>query len=117
RLHARLHALTPDGLPEPPGSFLSRRLGEIDNLIRTYGLRGLLPGLDWLVRQRPGEPGWRHVLHLDWHPLNLMRAGDGTLTALDWNEADVGDRHADVATALLLVRCAPAPLTRRWQRL
>jgi aminoglycoside phosphotransferase (APT) family kinase protein len=116
-LHARLHALPAEGFPAAQTPFLPRRLDELDALINTYRLHGLWPGLDWLSLHRPRPAGARHVLHLDWHPLNIMYGDDGALTALDWNEADVGDRHADVAKALMMVRCLPAPVTHAHERL
>jgi aminoglycoside phosphotransferase (APT) family kinase protein len=117
RLHARLHGLSAEGVPASAGPFLARRLEELDGVIREFGLAGLRPGFSWLTQHRPRGRAGRHPLHLDWHPLNLMLAEDGRVTALDWAEADVGDRHADVATTLLLLRCAPAPVRGAWRRL
>jgi aminoglycoside phosphotransferase (APT) family kinase protein len=116
RLHAALHRLPPDGVPAPAGPFLPRRLEEPRGQIRDCGLRGLRAGFEWLAKHRPAGGG-EHILHLDWHPLNLLLADDGRVTALDWAEADVGDRHADVATALLLARCAPAQVRGACRRL
>lgn len=106
-MHARLHALPAAGFPCPPGPFLARRLEELRALIHDHGLHGLRPGLDWLVAHRPGEPEAPHILHLDFHPVNLVGGLDGPPAVLDWTEADVGDPHADVATTLMLLACSP----------
>jgi aminoglycoside phosphotransferase (APT) family kinase protein len=116
-LHARLHSLPIDGLGLSPGSFLSRRLDEIETLIARHDLYGLRAGLDWLADRRPSPARIGSLLHLDWHPLNLIRRPDGSLAALDWSEADVGDPHADVAMACLLLDCAPVACSSWWQTL
>src|SRR5205814_18485 len=56
------------------------------------------------------------ILHLDWHPMNVMQGAGGDLTILDWTEADVGDPHADLAMALLLMTHAPAEEASLWAR-
>jgi hypothetical protein len=63
----------------------------------------LRPGLDWLSLHRPPPSRPASLLHLDWHPLNLIRGEGGGLTVLDWTEADVGDPHADLGTALMMI--------------
>lgn len=115
-LHARLHQLPPDGFPDADGDLLGRSLNEIRARVLAYGLHGLRPGIDWLLENRPARGGMPRPLHLDWHPMNLIYAGGSALYALDWTEADVGDRHADVATTLLELLCCPAPVPARWQR-
>jgi aminoglycoside phosphotransferase (APT) family kinase protein len=116
RLHARLHDLPADGVPLAAGPFLPRRLEELRSLIGEYGLVGLRPGLDWLSLHRPPPSRQASLLHLDWHPLNLIRGADGGLTVLDWTEADVGDPHADLATTLLMIECLPHPAGGLWGR-
>ncbi|HEX5269007.1 MAG TPA: phosphotransferase [Gemmataceae bacterium] len=123
RLHARLHALPPDGLANGDGPFLGRQLDELRRTTRTYDLDGLTAGLRWLNDHRPPDPDSPCLLHLDFHPVNLIARADGEGAVLDWSEADVGDRHADLAMTTLMLRCAPveglaaherlvAPLTR-----
>jgi aminoglycoside phosphotransferase (APT) family kinase protein len=114
-LHARLHQLPPEGFPDAAADFLDRSLDEIRARVVAYGLDGLRPGLEWLAANRPRRTGVRRPLHLDWHPQNLILCGD-TLSAIDWVEAAVGDRHADVATSLVLMLCCPVPACARWQR-
>jgi aminoglycoside phosphotransferase (APT) family kinase protein len=115
RLQARLHQLPPDGFPDDRGDFLDRSLETLRARIVAYGLQGLRPGLDWLTANRPRRTGIPRPLHLDWHPLNLIRSTD-EMSAIDWNEATVGDRHADVATTLVALECLPLPPVAAWQR-
>jgi len=116
-LHARLHRLSTESSPTAGTGFLRRWLDELSRLIATYGLRDLKPGLDWLWLHRPTPWPRAVAIHLDWHPLNLIRRYDGQLWAVDWSEADVGDPHADVATALVLLRCAPTAYRNEWEKL
>jgi aminoglycoside phosphotransferase (APT) family kinase protein len=116
RLHARLHDLPAFDVPLPAGPFLPRRLEVLRSLIREDDLAGLRPGLDWLSLHRPPPGRQVSLLHLDWHPLNLIRGADGGLTVLDWTEADVGDPHADLATTLLILECLPHPAGDLWGR-
>jgi aminoglycoside phosphotransferase (APT) family kinase protein len=115
--HARLHALPPEGFPASAGPSLERWLGEMDADIGRYGLAGLSPGMDWLRSHRPAEPAARCILHLDFHPLNLIERSDGSLGVLDWTYADLGDPHADVATTLMVLACVPASAKGLWERL
>jgi aminoglycoside phosphotransferase (APT) family kinase protein len=105
--HLRLHDLPTKGFPVRTGSFLTHQLCEIEELIRLFELPGLTPGLDWLQTHRPPEPEKASILHLDFHPYNLIRNSDGKFTVLDWPEADIGDYHADLGTTALLFDCVP----------
>jgi len=116
-LHARLHTLPCTGFPAPPGPFLSRCLDEMRALIHDHELHGLIPGLNWLSAQRPAGPESLSILHLDFHPLNLVHGRGYSLAALDWTEADVGDLHADIATTLMLLDCCPVGAANYWERL
>jgi aminoglycoside phosphotransferase (APT) family kinase protein len=116
-VHARLHALPTDGFPAPPGAFLDRHLAALRSAIARHDLAGLGPGLDWLEAHQPPEAVPPSILHLDFHPLNLIVRPDDKLVVLDWTYADVGDPHADVATTLTFLRCFPIELRTGWERL
>src|SRR5205823_4033394 len=90
-----------------PGSLLERSLDELADDIRAAAWKGLLPGLNWLVNHSPELPRSDNILHLDFHPMNLITQADGELIPIDWTEADVGDSHADIGTTLVLVECTP----------
>lgn len=115
-LQARLHQLPTSGFPGPPGCFLRRRLDEMAAAIEDYHLRDLRPGFDWLLVHRPEPPQRPSILHLDFHPLNLVLDRNRSLVVLDWNEADLGDRHADVGTTVMLMDCLPPIQVTRLER-
>jgi aminoglycoside phosphotransferase (APT) family kinase protein len=115
--HARLHCLPAADFPRPARPFLDRQFDELEAVISACGLGGLRPGLAWLCRRRPspGEPPG--LLHLDFHPGNLLMHAGRCAAVLDWGDADVGDRHADVAYALLMIETAPVDQATTWDRL
>jgi aminoglycoside phosphotransferase (APT) family kinase protein len=49
------------------------------------------------------------VLHLDYHPLNVLTDGQQVTAVLDWANSAVGDRRADLARSITLLRLAPTP--------
>jgi aminoglycoside phosphotransferase (APT) family kinase protein len=49
------------------------------------------------------------VLHLDYHPLNVMTNGNAITGVLDWANVAVGDRRVDLARTVTLLRLAPLP--------
>ncbi len=48
--------------------------------------------------------GARQLLHLDYHPLNVMTDGKQVTAVLDWANACAGDPRADVARTLTILR-------------
>jgi aminoglycoside phosphotransferase (APT) family kinase protein len=68
------------------------------------------------LRQLAGPA--RRLLHLDYHPLNVM-AGAGVSAVLDWANAHAGDPRADVARTytILVVEPTVAGHEPRWFRL
>jgi aminoglycoside phosphotransferase (APT) family kinase protein len=103
-LHARLHNLPTRDFPRPRGAFLTRTLEEMSAIISRYELHGLQPGFDWLRTHRP-PPGRPSILHLDFHPLNILKDNAGHAIVIDWTEADVGDAHADLGNTLVCLEC------------
>jgi aminoglycoside phosphotransferase (APT) family kinase protein len=49
------------------------------------------------------------LLHLDYHPLNVMSDGRRITGVLDWANVAVGDPRVDVARTVALLRLAPLP--------
>jgi aminoglycoside phosphotransferase (APT) family kinase protein len=117
QLHLALHALAPSEFPAPRKSFLARRLGELEGMVLGRDLEELRPGLAWLRRHRPKVVSPPSVLHLDFHPVNVVVEEGQPRVVLDWSEADVGDRHADIAMTLVLLRTAPVLVSTWSERL
>lgn len=92
-------------------------LGRIRGRIAKAGLIGLLPGIDWLERnlRRPQEA--EVICHGDFHPLNIMVAGDRLTGVIDWPQAIVAEPAFDVACTLVLLRFADAGITGPWSTL
>lgn len=49
------------------------------------------------------------ILHLDYHPLNVLVEGGRTSAVLDWTNVNSGDRRADLARTLTILRLSPLP--------
>lgn len=55
------------------------------------------------------EDAQTSVLHLDYHPLNVMTDGQRISGVLDWANVAVGDARADLARTVTILRLAPMP--------
>jgi aminoglycoside phosphotransferase (APT) family kinase protein len=128
REQARLHRMDPArmGLGEMPGALaagsseraplLDRVLGVIADRIES----GPLPGLkDALARLRERAAKFRDapssVLHMDYHPQNVLVSGARVTGVIDWVSADVGDRHLDAATTAVILSSSALEHP-RWMR-
>ena len=129
RAQVRLHRLPvggpdSDDLPKahlappiaPTAPLLERMLGMIAE--RVAG--GALPGLiDALAALRERADRYRTapdaIVHLDYHPQNVIVRGMRVTGVIDWVSADRGDRHLDAATtsAILATSAMDRP---RWMR-
>ena len=83
---------------------------------------GLAPSgdawIDWAqpddaLRRRLRElaTGPAKLLHLDYHPLNVLVDGERVTAVIDWANARSGDPRADVARTASILRFAPLPDT------
>jgi len=119
RAQARLHKYdsTAAGLREIPHAFPTVAqsagnepplLDRLLNLIADRVEHGPLPGLrEALQRINERAPRFRSspqsIVHMDYHPLNVMVDGVQVTGVIDWVNTDVGDRHLDAAmTAVIL---------------
>jgi aminoglycoside phosphotransferase (APT) family kinase protein len=57
----------------------------------------------------PEAVGSGALLHLDYHPLNVMTDGRHITGVLDWANAAGGDPRTDLARTTVLLRAAPLP--------
>jgi aminoglycoside phosphotransferase (APT) family kinase protein len=96
RTQALLHAIpAPPGLPHPPDAWIE--WARPDDALRAR--------LTQLATSRP------RLLHLDYHPLNVLVDGDQITAVLDWANARGGDPRADLARTASILHFAPLPDT------
>ncbi|MDP8923024.1 MAG: aminoglycoside phosphotransferase family protein [Chloroflexota bacterium] len=64
-----------------------------------------------VLRSRLGTAGLRTdvLLHLDYHPLNVLVADGRVSAVLDWANVRAGDPRADVARTITILRLSPLP--------
>jgi aminoglycoside phosphotransferase (APT) family kinase protein len=120
RLHTRLHRLNPDaagvaalrpafganGDAAAGSPLLERMLATIASRVERGPLPWLGPALQWArtesVKYRDSTAS---VLHMDYHPLNVLVAGARISGIIDWVSAESGDRHLDAATTSAILSC------------
>jgi aminoglycoside phosphotransferase (APT) family kinase protein len=108
KTHARLHEFPTADFPSLEGTFHERHFSALRSAIAPFSLDGLTSGLDWLETHQPSMPESASILHMDYHPLNLIVRADGSLAVLDWTYADLGDPHCDVGMTMMLLETVPA---------
>jgi aminoglycoside phosphotransferase (APT) family kinase protein len=111
-MHVRLHRLPVQDCPLPAeGSLVDRLLAAVHEQVgkpMPDEIRSALSRLEanaGLVRDEE-----RVLCHNDFHPLNILIDGED-LCLIDWPDADIGDRHCDIARTTALFWLAP-PLAR-----
>lgn len=112
RMQARLHTVpAPDALCREPGAWIAWAGSDEgplqDRLCSLVGYHSGCP-LDAV----PGVAGVEvplALLHLDYHPLNVLTDDEGVTAVLDWANARAGDRRADLARTVTILRLAPLP--------
>ncbi len=129
RAQARLHRmeLRDSGLDQIPRAFaasglddraplLDRLLGIIEQRVAAGPLPGLKGALDRLYARAPRfRQAPASLVHMDYHPLNVVVKGMRVAGVIDWVNTDVGDRHLDAAmTAAIL--SSSAMEHPRWMR-
>lgn len=105
-LALRLHALPTEGFPADQATVVDHRLG----LARMVLGRIDRPDLAAALRRAESLSaraleGPHVVCHGDFHPLNVMVDGDDA-SVIDWTDAGLGPREADVARTALLFHVA-----------
>ncbi len=94
RMHARLHRVTaPDEMQARRSNWPEWAGGSGDEALQAR-LRALPQRHDVLI-------------HLDYHPMNVLMAGATVAAVIDWTNAHAGDPRADVARTLTILRFAP----------
>jgi aminoglycoside phosphotransferase (APT) family kinase protein len=117
RAQATLHRLSPNGSGSnaEAGAFMpaNGRAGAplLDRMLEIIGERierGPLPGLSpALEALRDRAPRFRaapvSIVHMDYHPQNVLVSGARVNAVIDWVNADFGDRHLDAATTAVIM--------------
>jgi len=102
-------------LAEPLGLAAGRTLAEI-HAIQPPRIVLERPWLAWfpipdpLGRALASVAGPPRLLHLDYHPLNLLTDGATMTGVLDWANAAAGDQRADLARTITILRFATGEL-------
>jgi aminoglycoside phosphotransferase (APT) family kinase protein len=97
-MQAAIHTITPAPAPElRPGDWIAWAGADE-------------PALQARLRAAAGTAA--RLLHLDYHPLNVMTDGHHMTALLDWANARVGDPRADVARSFSILAIEPS-----WPRL
>ena len=99
------------------GRWLGEHFGAMQARIHRITVEhGSIPaGIDWQGWAGPGEDALRArlaatcprpdaLLHLDYHPLNVLVDRHGVTAVLDWANAALGDPRADAARTLSILR-------------
>jgi aminoglycoside phosphotransferase (APT) family kinase protein len=128
RAQVRLHRLdlTRTHLGEIPHAFASGAddgTPLLDRVLKVIGERverGPLPGLkDALGRLHARAAEFRNapaaVVHMDYHPLNVLVKGTRVTGVIDWVNTDIGDRHLDAAMTSVILRSSAFEHP-RWMR-
>ena len=113
--HARLHALDPVPIiqslekasPEQRAGGTTERLAALRQIATAPGLEGMLPGIAWLEANLPPEPTQRCVLHLDFHPSNILVENGIVTGVIDWANEGFGDPATDVAATMVILTMGP----------
>lgn len=117
-LQLRLHALPVDGWPtsSDPMALVDKRLGLPRRVAAERGPGPLADALDAVAALAPVAAGGEAVVcHGDLHPLNVLVSG-AQQSVIDWTDAGLGPREADVSRTLLLFHVAALAATGRIER-
>ncbi|MFC1717507.1 phosphotransferase family protein [Candidatus Poribacteria bacterium] len=71
--------------------------------IDRFGMNEFAPIMDWLRERRLNVPCERpSVIHLDYHPHNILLREDGKAFVIDWTNIGVADFRMDIAWTIVL---------------
>ena len=99
-VHARLHEVRAPGVIPPLKETLKRRMpaaGRLPKRLAAFALEAL-----------DGLPDGDSLCHGDFHPANILMAGDEPVL-IDWTNATRGDAAADVARTRMILRLGEPP--------
>lgn len=102
-------AVTNPASAEPLGAAAGRMLARLHQVEPPDAIHQR-SWLDWfaipdaLARALAAASRPARLLHLDYHPLNLLTDGTDVTAVLDWSNARAGDPRADLARSLAILR-------------
>jgi aminoglycoside phosphotransferase (APT) family kinase protein len=71
--------------------------------IQLHYLQGFSEALDWFAEQREQLPCTQpSIVHLDFHPNNVLLCDDGQAFVIDWSQIQLSDARFDLAWTLVL---------------
>jgi aminoglycoside phosphotransferase (APT) family kinase protein len=86
-----------------PYTFVRRWLSEVQGYIDRFHRNEFALVLHWLEERSLSVPCERlSVIHLDYHPHNILLREDGKAFVIDWTNIDVADFRLDLAWTILL---------------
>jgi hypothetical protein len=96
RAQARMHAVRPpvEFVATAPDDWLSR-------VTEQYG--------DLAEHARGLDLATTSLIHMDFHPLNVVSDGKDVTGIVDWARSGAGDRRADLARTEIIILAAPVP--------
>jgi aminoglycoside phosphotransferase (APT) family kinase protein len=96
RAQAMMHAVPPppDFVASAPDDWLSRVTEQYRDLAEHARTLGLVT---------------TSLIHMDFHPLNVLSDGKELTGIIDWARAGAGDPRADLARTEIIILAAPAP--------
>jgi aminoglycoside phosphotransferase (APT) family kinase protein len=122
RMFVDLHALDwRPFAPDPslyetgdPYTFIKHGLSEAQEHIDRFQRNEFAPILAWLEERYLDVPCERlSVIHLDYHPYNILLRDDGKAFVIDWTNIDVADFRVDLAWTVLLMSTYRSPEARQ----
>jgi aminoglycoside phosphotransferase (APT) family kinase protein len=118
-LQLRLHALDTSGWPGPaePAALVAQRLSLPRRVAVEREDADLAAALQQAERLLPlATSGTAVICHGDFHPLNVVVDGSSA-SVIDWTDAGMGPREADVSRTLLLFNVAAIAATSSIERI
>ncbi len=109
-LLVQLHSLDWHSFVDDPALYadssfvIPRDLRYIEGIVTHFAVSDFRPGMAWLIEHSKGiSPRPPAMVHLDYHPANVILSPDGSCRVIDWTQLGVGDPRMDLAWTLLLV--------------
>jgi aminoglycoside phosphotransferase (APT) family kinase protein len=98
---------------QPPDAAMRHQLSYWQSYTHALQFDAFDPVFAWLTQRLPdvrfGPPS---VIHMDFHPYNILLREDGAPFVIDWTNVDVSDYRLDLSWTLLLMSTYGSPESR-----